>query len=499
MPAGPGVGADLAGGAPPLEPETGLTWRRMHPVTPVVRGWAAVVVLMFIVINNVGDDYPEAGEVVGSLGVGWLLVAILGVLVVVFAYCAIAWRMMRYAIGADAAHLHKGILFRQQRQARLDRIQAVDLVQPLLARIFQLAEVRIEVAGGADSSVVIGFLKLDDANALRAELLARAAGVELAEGEAAPVAPERGVLEVPFGVLVGSIVRTWALPVFVLIVVGIVVGAVAAREWGIVFSALPAVLGFGSYLGGRLFGEANFTAAVSPDGIRTRSGLLETRAQTIPPGRVQAIRLHQPILWRRKDWWRVDVTIAGYFSIGGTDKTTSSLLLPVGDRRAALDALWLVLPDLGVEDPLGLLEEALTGSGPSERFTTSPRSARWVDPWSWRRNGYAVAGRGLVIRSGRFSRQLVVVPHERTQSLALKQGPLQRRLGVTSFALHVSAGPVVPVVPHLSDAEAARLIDEQDERARLARAGEGPEQWMRRTAQVSADPATPLGGAEAQG
>ena len=135
----------------------------------------------------------------------------------------------------------------------------------------------------------------------------------------------------------------------------------------------------------------------------------------------------------------------------------------------------------------------MTGSGPSERFVTSPRAARWVDPWSWRRNGYAVTGRGLVIREGRFTRSVVLVPHERTQSLALQQGPLQRRLGLTSFTLHVSAGPVAPVVPHLADAEAARLLLEQDERARTARLGAGPEQWMRQIAvpAVDAPPAAP--------
>ena len=478
--------------APP-ESEAGLSWRRMHPVTPVVRGWAVIVALLFVALNNAGENLGDAGEAVQDVGLGIVALVLAGVLLVVFAYCALAWRMMRYAVGPDAVHLHKGILFRQQRQARLDRVQAIDVVQPVLARIFQLGELRIEVAGGADSTVAIGFLKINEANALRAEILARAAGVDLVDGEAAPVAPEESVLDVPFGTLVGSIVRTWALPAFVLVLVGLSVVVVISGQWGVLFSFIPAVFGFGSYLAGRFFGEANFTAAVSPDGIRLRSGLLETRAQTIPPGRVQALRLRQPLLWRRKDWWRVDVTIAGYYGGAEASKTTSNLLLPVGDRRAALDAMWLVLPDLGVQDPLGLLDEAMTGSGPSERFVTSPRAARWVDPWSWRRNGYAVTGRGLVIREGRFTRSVVLVPHERTQSLALQQGPLQRRLGLTSFTLHVSAGPVAPVVPHLADAEATRLLLEQDERARTARLGAGPEQWMRQIAvpAVDAAPAVP--------
>src|SRR5690606_27851688 len=91
----------------------------------------------------------------------------------------------------------KGIVFRQQRHARLDRLQAVDVVQPLVARIFGFAKVSIEVAGGEDSSVQLEFLRLGDAEALRNEILALAAGRRVARQDAAssadapvPVAPK---------------------------------------------------------------------------------------------------------------------------------------------------------------------------------------------------------------------------------------------------------------------------------------------------------------------
>lgn len=467
-------------------PDDGLDWRRMHPVTPVVRGWGVIVVLFLVGFNQVATDVEGAGEVVSSVNPLWFVGGLAFFALVVFLYSALAWRMMRYAVGAEALHLRQGIVFRQQRQARLDRLQAVDIVQPLVARIFGLAELRLEVAGGADSAVKVGFLKIGDAETLRAELLARAAGVTVAEGEAAPVAPEEQVIQVEPGMLVGSLLRTGALLAFLAILVGLGVAAVLAHTAAPLLSAIPGLIGFGSYLAQRFVGEYGFVGAVSPDGIRLRRGLLETRSQTIPPGRVQAIRLSQPLLWRRKDWWRVEVNVAGYGSITADAKSSSQVLLPVGDRRAALDALWLVLPDLGLTDALAVLDEALVGSGPSETFTTSPRSARILDPLTWRRNGFAVAPRALLLRQGRLVRQLVVVPHERTQSLGVEQGPLQRRLGVASFALHTTVGPVTPQIAHLAEADAARLLAEQDERARIARNSEGPELWMRH---IASDPA----------
>ncbi|MCK0116367.1 PH domain-containing protein [Isoptericola sp. S6320L] len=516
------------------EPPAQQQWRRVHPVTPFVRGWAVIVALLFVVAQQSFDGVPY-GEIVDDLARLWWVFA-LGVLVVlsiVFGYAALAWRMTSYAVDDDAAHLRKGILFRQQRHARLDRLQAVDVRQPLLARIFGLAELTLEVAGGTDSAVAIGFLRLDDATELRADLLARAAGVKARRAgavtagttapavatddsgtAAAPVpdaeaeaprgsavaadapdpavlgatvpaeAPENQVYEVPPGRLVASLVRLPVVWIILAVLIAVGVGVAATRNFGILFSLLPALLGVGTFLFNRFAGEFGFRAAVSPDGIRLRHGLLETRAQTIPPGRVQAIELTQGIWWRGKDWWRIKVNVAGY-GVEGTD--TQSVLLPVGPRQEALTALWLVLPDLGTQDPAALVDEGLTGDARTDvSFTTSPRRARILDPLTWRRNGFVVTDRALLLRGGRLTRRLAVVPHERTQSLGLEQGPWQRRRGVASFTVHSTPGPISPAVHHLDAPDAARLIAEQAVRARTARAQQTPERWMETVAAVAA-------------
>ncbi|MEK8227635.1 PH domain-containing protein [Oerskovia sp. M15] len=122
------------------------------------------------------------------------------------------------------------------------------------------------------------------------------------------------------------------------------------------------------------------------------------------------------------------------------------------------------------------------------RASTSrrPPPGRILDPIAWRRNGFTVTGRALVLRRGRLVRRVEVVPHERTQSLGLQQGPWQRRLGVATFAAHSVPGPVTPSVPHLDQHVAGALMDEQARRAREARAHAGPELWMRRDEVVAA-------------
>lgn len=521
----------LRGMAPVAPPDDSDQWHRMHPVTPAVKSWKIFVVVLGLIAVNAAEQLRHLSKL--SPVPLWL--AVLGVVVVVTligaAYAAIAWRMTRYAITDDAVHLRTGVLFRQQRQARLDRLQAVDVVQPGLARILGLAELRLEVAGGPGSGVPLAYLREPEAEQLRAELLARAAGLHHPTGPAAvapgaapavgvdptgvatavpgapagapaaptagpvaqtagqpsppgaertpaPTAPERPVYEVPLGRLLASTLLSSATIWLGIFGVAVIVGIVLTRQLGVIVGLLPAVLGMGSFVWTRFNRGANFRAAISPDGIRVRHGLTETRAQTLPPGRVQAVRISQGLLWRRAGWWQVEVNVAGY-AAGEEGTRTENILLPVGTHQDALTALWLVLPDLGTPDPFGLVDEGLTGTSTAHGFVTAPRSSRWLDPVAWRRHGVAVTDRALLMRAGRLNRSLVLVPHERTQSLGLGQGPLERRLGLASFQVHSVPGPVVARVRHLDGRAAAALMDEQADRARTARAGAGPEQWMR--------------------
>ena len=530
---------------------SGVVWHRMHPFTPVLGAWRTIAALFFLAIWQVSPRLTSGG----GLPAGQTLLAIGGLLLAGAAigavYAAIAWRVTRYALDDERVYYQSGVLFRRHRQARLDRVQAVDVIQPLFARLFGLAQLRVEQAGGSDSNVDLAYLTEADAQALRNEILARAAGVAVetvaqtptglppvpvppepaaaypppppAVGAAvppppsppagavgpppppppspvsaadavrrgpsrlAPEAPEHEVLSVPVSRVLGSIALSGTAVMVVLAVVLVVVSVVfgTAGGLGAVFMILIVA---GSYVWGRFSGEFAFRAAISPDGIRLRHGLTESRAQTVPPGRVQAVRLVQPLLWRPAGWWRVRINVAGY---GANETAKESVLLPVGTRDEALLALWLVLPELGEPDPRAILEAGLAGSGEDGAFVPSPRRARWLDPVAWRRNGLRVTPAGLLLRSGRLARQLDLVPHERTQSIGLTQGPLQRQLGLSSFVVHSTSGPVTPRVQHLDTAVAADFLMVQAERARTARANAGPERWMTRSPQDLNGPPSP--------
>ena len=102
-------------------------------------------------------------------------------------------------------------------------------------------------------------------------------------------------------------------------------------------------------------------------------------------------------------------------------------------------------------------------------FVTTPRRARLLAPLGWRRNGFTATDTALLIRSGRWWRHLVVVPHQRTQSMALEQGPLARRFRVADLVLHTTAGPVSPRLIQAGLDEGRALLDAQAARARAAK------------------------------
>lgn len=484
-PLSPEVDGAAAGGvaAADAAPADEAGWHRLHKVTPVLKGWKIIAFALVFFTQQRGDDLLSGGGVPGgrevliTLG----LLALFGVLAAVWAF--LSWRMTRYRVDQDVLQLHSGVLFRQQRQVRLDRLQAVDVVQPLLGRFLGLSELKLEVAGGAGSDAKLAYLRAEDAQRLRNVLLARAAGVRY-DGEA-PLAPEDQLVSLPVDRLVWSLVRSGATLGLVLAIVALVVAAFVRRE--ALFVVVPMLLGFVSGYWGQFSRGFNFEVASSPDGLRLRHGLLETRSQTVPPGRVQAVQLTQPLLWRGPDWWKLQVNVAGY-GVSGEGQQSETVLVPVATRSEAYLVLSRILPDLGHPDPLALLEAGLTGAAADATgtvadvdpagFVCAPRRSRWLDLVSWRRHGVAVSGRALLLRSGRVRRRLVIVPHERTQSLNVFQGPIQRRLRLASLVAHSTAGPVSPRVDHLDAGTAGLLLMEQAERARQARASSGPERWM---------------------
>lgn len=298
--------------------------------------------------------------------------------------------------------------------------------------------------------------------------------------------------------LIGSYLLTPALVVSAVAVIAIIITGVLALSgvsnagaiMGAGFGVFAAASAMASSLWGRFNHDFNFSLAVSRVGLRLHGGLTQTYSRTLPPNRIHAVELTQPFMWRLKGWWRVEVLTAGVSGASeGTDSAgenkanfTADSLLPVGDWEQALYALWLVIPELASANPQALLNNMAYGVGtanPSgDHLWCAPGRTRWLDPLLYKRNAVAVTDTAVLIRAGRFKRRLIVLTHERSQSLALSQGPFERLVGVANIKFDMVPGPIKPVIRHLDTGQARQLWAHQAHRARMRRAAE--ENWLGR-------------------
>ncbi len=433
--------------------------RRTHPLTPVINSVRDLGILLGVAVVFFNDGLLQlAGDVGGILGVLLLVGGVGAVLVVVLAVNYRVWLRTEYFFDESGDFgLDSGILQRNERRLSLSRLQTADINRPLLGRVVGLSQVRVEVAGGGDSRVVLAYLSDADAHALRAEIVARAAGLAPDAGEA----PEVVLVTVPTGDLVVSLLlRSETLILFLVTI--LVVFSVTAQEGPaglmlvLLSGGVPLLAVFAQF--NRFFG---FTVADSPDGLRLRHGLANVQSQTVPPGRVQAIEIAEPLLWRRKGWVRVSLNVAGLQ--GQQDGQQEQMLLPVAPHAVAREIIGRVMTGV---DP-----------GTMNLVPAPPRARRraWLQ---FANLGVGHDDRVLVTSRGFLTRRVAVIPHARTQSVGVTQGPWQRSLGLASVRVDSTPGPVTVVALHRSAGEARQIAEQQLHRAARARASGPAERWM---------------------
>ncbi|MFY1681556.1 PH domain-containing protein [Micromonospora sp. WMMD730] len=455
-PAAPPVGTGGPAGAEPRQ--------RLHPLSPVLQGAKSLVVVI------AGLSWSTLSRV----GFGWfaVLVAVLALGATVLA--VVSWYNTGYHIVGRELRVYEGLLWRRTRAIPLERLQAVEVVRPLLAQLTGLAELRLEVVGGGKTEAPLAYLSVADAARLRQRLLAVAAG--LPDGATTGPGPQSTAVVPPGGdagapvdrepagrplhavtntdLLVSQLLtpQAFLLPVGVAFVVA---QFLSEGSWSFiaVASTLTAMAGVLLQPVRRVLDDWNFRLAREADRLRIHNGLLETRVQTVPLDRVQTVGVTWPLLWRMKGWLRLRLEVAGYSGGEADDRNRPDRLLPVGDLTVGAAIVDEVLPGV-----------ALTALP----LTPPPGRARWLRPLSARVLGAGLHERVFAVRSGLLTRQLTLVPYARMQSVRVVQGPAQRRLRLAT--VHVDTAGGSGAAAHDRDlAQAWALAAELTARAHAAR------------------------------
>lgn len=194
----------------------------------------------------------------------------------------------------------------------------------------------------------------------------------------------------------------------------------------------------------RFNGSYHLTVAEAADGLRLRSGLVQTGAETIPRGRVQAVRLVEPFLWRPLRWCRLEVDVAGKQGRRQRENESQSrplrTLLPAGSRE---EAAWL-------------LARLFPGT-PEERLPP-PDRARWKSPLRFPHLSWGMNAAYVVATSGRLQKVTNWVPLSKVQSVRWVEGPVQRRLHLANVHLDTAGRNVHAILRDRDGAEATALM-----------------------------------------
>ncbi len=395
----------ISGGPAPV------AWSRLHPLSPVVRlGRGLLPLLVLAGLSSVQGHHSATSQ-----DVIWIALALFGVV-----FGVVQWLVTRWAFDGATLRIETGLVRRDSQQLPVARIQAVDLIQPFLARVLGLAELRIRVAG-AKSAHHLSYLAEPVATDLRARLLAVHHGLD----QSVPEPDEQPVAIIPTGRLLGSVLlsaTTLGALVFVALLAALTEVSTAAAA-AVAGSLVIYLIGIGQGIWRRFNEQYQFTVALAPDGIRVRRGLLSTVSETIPIRRVQAVRQIEPLLWRAFGWCRLEVDLAGMpghgRSAGGGGRVTKALL-PVGPRQMAMVLRQVVL---------GPVQPRLSGA---------PRRARVKAPLSYH---FIAAGHDAAMAvavTGRVQRVTCWVPLEKAQSVRRVQGPVQRALQLATVHVDVA-------------------------------------------------------------
>lgn len=396
--------------APPPPTVPGETsWVRLHPLSPVVRAGSLVAVLaLFSTQFDTGRRARFPWETI--------VILVLGVLT-----GFVSWLVTRWRVHGGDLQIETGLVRRQSMRVPLARIQAVDVISPVVARVLGLAEVRVVVAGRGTGRTRLAYLSSGEAQRTRAMLLALAHGL----GSETPEPPAQQLLRIDN--LRVAVATALIAPVNVLIgiaVLAVLAGILVPHGAATATVAIPALVGVGPELFRRFNAVYDFQLSEGADGLRLSRGLLQTRTETIPAGRIQAVRWVEPLLWRPFGWCRLEVDVARQRASQRREEGSASLartLLPLGSREQAAWLLQRVLPGAVPVPPPG-------ARPPRRAMLRAPLSYHLLAFWD-DRDRYAYA------RTGRVRPEVVIVPMEKVQSLRLRQGPVQRRLRLATAHL----------------------------------------------------------------
>ncbi len=436
--------------------------QRPHPLTPLAKGWISLVAII-VVFGQDGVRQLSRHPSLRSVGAVAALVAL--VLVVSLGSGFFTWRTTRFVIDDEEVRIERRFIRYTSERMQFSKIQGVDVVQPFAARLMGLAALHVDVGAGAAKR--IEFLSRGQAYALRDYLIARAHGDRISL-EASTTLPQADawhdraatdqviVAARPDKLIISSVASTGFLVATIWAVAALAIGISQRSLAGALGAAFPAGATMVSIVSHQTIRHWHFTLTRTRKGLRVAHGVTTLTSASVPIDRIQGVFVTQSPLWRPFGIHKVAMDVLGRSFAHERDEQSAGggVLVPAGSRddvRAALGAIWPGT-DLDRLD-----------------WTPVERRARWLHPVGLQWHDWHVDETFAITRSGVLAPSVTVIPHARVQSVAIRQGPLQRAFRLATVELHSSPGVVRWRRRYLDVATARWLALSELDRGRRAR------------------------------
>ncbi|HVT12206.1 MAG TPA: PH domain-containing protein [Fimbriimonadaceae bacterium] len=400
-----------------------------------------------------------------------------------------------FYIEGEALVISSGFVWRKRRTIPLSRIQNVNIERTIWHRLLGAAAVKVETAAGHKGEGDLAALSEENAAKLQSVLLHRAAPVPAAPAAEAPLYQLSlrqvllaGALENRVMYIVGSIAAVFqtegssklvtavtrylqqlgtaasivvsTLTVFALILVGWLLS--------IVISAT------------RFYG---FRIEKHPRGLLLLHGLITQFKTIVPIGRVQDVRIVEPLFFRLFGYCEVYADTAGSFD--RKDAAGANKVCPILPESEVSLVGRLLLPEFAYESlSWQQVSPKTVGRHAWRYFVLFAILLGWplghwlgwhalwaivpIAPWCWllgvvyyRYVGYSFTNDILASRSGVFRRHAVLIPFDRIQHYSVNSSLVQRWLGLTTVtAISAASGghPIHVVDMPARDAEVLREV-----------------------------------------
>lgn len=152
-------------------------WHRLHPLSAVRTNvqftfgmfWFVIIMLASSMASR---DDDVRGQITLVLAI---VLAVIWIPTMILVWLHV--RSHRFRVDHEVFELRKGIITRQYRRIRLDRLQSINLKRSIGARLFGLTSLEFNDGGGdSDGAISLDCIGRDEAERLRAEILRRASG-----------------------------------------------------------------------------------------------------------------------------------------------------------------------------------------------------------------------------------------------------------------------------------------------------------------------------------